>query len=404
MWDSNDPKTFREETKDTWPFFVIVTLVIVVGYASALSTIDSLRETPRLILFSALMVLIGGLFWIGPVLLSSPRRLMALLLTQCGAAFVVGLLTPGHWLILALFPALAGMAIGAYWPNLLKCLAAASSIFVLLAVNIAIGKGLDEALVFLPYVGLTLIFVSIYVVLFVRQVETKKKAQSLLKELEVAHEHLRQYADRVEELTLSQERERMGHELHDTLAQGVAGLIMQLEAVEVHLESGDEKRAGEVLKQAIARARSTHHEARRAIQALRASVLDELDLIEAIRHEVDQFTTTGDTSCRFDTAVTSLNLAPEKAQHTLRIVQEGLSNVARHAQASQAFVGLEESHDAFSVTIEDDGIGFDTSLPKDGFGLVGMQERAARIEGDLKIASEPNKGTRIELRIKKSRP
>jgi NarL family two-component system sensor histidine kinase YdfH len=399
MPDDPDTSGIREEIKETWPFFAVVTLVIVVGYVSALHSIESLHETPRLVLFSALLALITALFWLGPTIMTSPSRLMALLAVQAAAAFSVGLMISQHWLGLAIFPALAGMAIGAYWPDVKRSLLAGLLFFLLAAANLAVGMGFKESLRFLPFLVFALAFVFVYVILFIRQMETRKEAQTLLKELEAAHAQLRQYAARVEELTLTQERERMGRELHDTLAQGVAGLIMQLEAIDCHLEGAEIERARGVVQQAMRRARDVLVEARRVIQALRASVLEDQSLIEAARRETVQFTSTSGIPCRFTAMTTDLDLSPEHAQHILRIIQESLSNIVRHAQAAQVNVELQEVDGVILVTVEDDGVGFDISLSSNGFGLAGMSERAAWIGGELRVTSAAESGTRIELRV-----
>jgi signal transduction histidine kinase len=174
---------------------------------------------------------------------------------------------------------------------------------------------------------------------------------------------------------------------------------MQLEAVDCHLEGDDTGRAREVLQQAMARARSTHHEARRAIQALRASVLEELDLVEALDREVEQFRASSGVPCRFEADADGLEIEPEKAQHILRITQEALSNAARHGRAGRVKVSLEEDGTTIRLRVEDDGAGFDESSPSEGFGLAGMRERAARINADLRIQSEIGRGTTIELEI-----
>ena len=110
------------------------------------------------------------------------------------------------------------------------------------------------ALFFLGVVPLNLCLLG-YVVLYQRQVSAREGTQTLLRQLETAHTELTTYAARVEDLTLLAERRRMARELHDTLAQGLAGLILQFEAVRLHLASGRIERASEIIDQAQARAR-----------------------------------------------------------------------------------------------------------------------------------------------------
>jgi NarL family two-component system sensor histidine kinase YdfH len=391
------PAAARQEIRDTWPFFVVVSLVIGAGYVTAMRSVESLREPTRIAVFTALVLLTGSLYWLTPYFVTSKRRMLAFFAIQGAATFCIGLLTTGHWLVMGLYPPLVGIAIGTFWGDLRSVATVVTFCLFLLAVNIVVGPGLDRLLTLLPFIGFNFVFVFVYVVLFVRQVDARTKAQALLEDLESAHSRLRNYAAQVEELTLIHERERMGRELHDTLAQGLAGLIMQLEAADCHLESGDPDHAREVLQQAMQRTRMTLHEARRAIQALRASVLDRQDLEEAISREVDLFVATTSISCRYEVDVDSMDVPPETAQHILRIVQESLSNVTRHSQAHQVEVRLEQMDDNIRVAVHDDGVGFDPAVEHEGFGLAGMQERAAQIGGELQVVSSAGGGTTVEL-------
>lgn len=391
----------REDVRDTWPFIAIIVLMIVVGYVSALRSVESLQEPGRLALFTALLLLITGLFLVTPVAIGTPRRRLIVLTVLAGALFWIGLLLPNHWLVMGLFPGLAGLAVGAYWPDLSKSFLAAALCFGLMGASIAIGKSQQEFFDWLPFAGLAFVFVFVYVTLFIRQVEARKRAQILLEDLERAHAKLQEYSQRVEELTLAQERERMGHELHDTLAQGLAGLIMQLEAADHHLEAGATDRAREVVQQAMRRARTAHHEARRAIQALRASVLEHGSLVEALHRETERLEADAGIPCRFVVSSPPPELPPETAQHILRIVQESLTNVARHAEATQVELHLASSDEGLELVIEDDGKGFELSREAEGFGLAGMRERAARIGGELSITTSATGGTRIELALER---
>jgi NarL family two-component system sensor histidine kinase YdfH len=249
-----------------------------------------------------------------------------------------------------------------------------------------------------------LVFVFVYVTLLVRQVEARENAQALLQELEIAHQQLQDYANQVEELTISQERERMARELHDTLAQGLAGLILQLEAADSHMESKNMPRAQAVVQQAMQRARTTLDEARRAIQALRPSALEEGDLVHALQREVDQFGATTGILTTFDVADGLPELPADIAQNVLRIVQESLTNTARHADASHVLVQIAADAEKLQVTIKDDGIGFD--LDKEAgrpgrFGLAGMSERAERVGGELDLETIPGKGTQVTLKLRR---
>ena len=129
-----------------------------------------------------------------------------------------------------------------------------------------------ESQFLLPYLFELLInggFIVIIMIIFNQQLRERQKAEELAETLESANAKLAAYAARNESLTLQAERERMARELHDTLAQGVAGLILQLEAIKAHQQQDEHSQAQSVLNQALARARNTLSESRAAIEDLR---------------------------------------------------------------------------------------------------------------------------------------
>jgi NarL family two-component system sensor histidine kinase YdfH len=384
------------------PFFLVLYLVLGGGYVAALAADPSLREPGRLALLTALVLTHGGLYWISERYAGLRRWWLGYFLVQAALVFAIGLMLPGHWLIMALTMALAGQAAGALWPELRLIALVVLLCFALLTANLIRAWGLQATLQFLPVLALILTFVLVYVGLFGRQAQARERAQALLRDLEAAHSQLQAYADRVEELTISRERERIARELHDTLAQGLAGLILQLEAADSHLEQGDPARAQEVVQQTMRRARTTLAEARRAIQALRPAALEDTSLIEALGREVDQFAEGTGVRAVLDVAAGSPDVSPEMAQDILRIVQESLSNVARHADASNVLVRLAEREQGIRVVVRDDGVGFDPAQARElpgCFGLAGMRERAERLGGALRVESERGQGTTVELDI-----
>jgi two-component system, NarL family, sensor histidine kinase YdfH len=254
----------------------------------------------------------------------------------------------------------------------------------------------------LPTAGLLFGGVLLYALVLVREGRSRADAQALVKQLEAAQSQLQEYADQVEELTISQERQRMAREMHDTLAQGLAGVILQLEAADSHLETNHVAEARVVVKQAMHRARQTLHEARRAIQALRSASLEQTDLAGALASEVSEFEATWGVPADLQTEGRLEPIPPDLAQHVLRIVQEGLNNAGRHARARHVQVGLVQEDHGLRVTVQDDGKGFDVEAAMrrpECFGLQGMDERARRIGGDLRVESTPGRGTCLTLNL-----
>jgi NarL family two-component system sensor histidine kinase YdfH len=243
------------------------------------------------------------------------------------------------------------------------------------------------------------LFVVTYVVLYTRQLVAREQAQALLTELEAANRQLAEYSAQVEDLTLAAERQRMARELHDTLAQGLAGLILQLEAARLHIDQGRPGRAGEIVDQAMARARSTLHEARQAIGDLRAPAEGVDDLALAIRREAERFNQATGIPCAVEIALDA-PLPPRSNEHALRIVAEALSNVVQHAEADQVWVSAVQQADGVEIAVRDDGVGFEPGAARSQaghYGLVGMAERARLAGGELAISSAPAQGTTVQL-------
>ena len=187
------------------------------------------------------------------------------------------------------------------------------------------------------YTGPLVLMVVGYAILFIRQSRAREHAQALLDELEVSHIQLADSVERIEDLTLIAERQRMARELHDTLAQGLVGLILQLEAVDLHMASQRFTRAQEIIQQAMARARATLADARRAIDDLRITDAMREDLTEEVQEEIHRFTAATGIPCTC--CLDPLSTIPVALhEHALRAVTEGLTNIARHAQANRVWV------------------------------------------------------------------
>jgi len=395
--------TVPEGWREGGALFVVETLVIIGVYVATLRGDPALRVPGRLVPLTVLIVAHIVLLWLSIAILQKrPRLLLLYFPVQVALAFAVGVLTGGYWLVIALYMGLAGMAIAILWPNIRMVALVVVLCLVLSSYHLVRYWGWGELLKFLPSLGISMAFVVVYVVLFIRQIQARERAQGLLKELETAHRQLQAYADRVEELTISQERQRMAQELHDTLAQGLAGLIMQLDAADSHLEEGNIPKAQETVQRAMDRARTTLREARRAIQALRPAELEQNSLVDALGHEVDGFAKATGIHATFQVGAGSLDVPPEAAQDILRIVQEGLTNIARHAGASHVGIRLEVRKDCLRIEIQDDGAGFDPDQAagqEGSYGLRGMKERARHIGGELAVRSVPGKGTTVILEM-----
>ncbi|MCT9081967.1 sensor histidine kinase [Streptomyces fulvoviolaceus] len=203
------------------------------------------------------------------------------------------------------------------------------------------------------------------------------------------------------EAGVADERRRLAAEIHDTIAQGLTGIIAQLQVV---ANAPDLTIARTHLARASDLARHSLGEARRSVQNLAPVALENAGLPEALKKTVAEWGERTGVRAEFTLTGMAEQLHEEVAATLLRIVQEALSNAARHARATRVGVTLSYLGDEVILDIRDDGRGFDPlALPErtrtGGFGLDGMRARAERIAGSLTVESEPGHGTALSARV-----
>jgi len=207
------------------------------------------------------------------------------------------------------------------------------------------------------------------------------------------------------------ERQRMAREIHDTLAQGLIGIITQLQAAEQASENQEEWRRHFVAATGLAR--ESLSEARRSVDALRPEPLQTERLSEALAHVAERWSVLHGVAVRVTTTGTARPVQPQVEFALLRMMQESLANVARHAQATQIELTLSYMDHEVGLYVRDDGKGFEPARlvvgdggdagigPADlgssggGFGLVAMRQRIDGVAGTLHVQSEPGTGTTI---------
>ena len=203
------------------------------------------------------------------------------------------------------------------------------------------------------------------------------------------------------ERELAEERARMAREIHDTLAQGFTGVIMQLHAAEDAFESSDAPAALRHVTLALDRARMGLAEARRSVYTLRPPLMDTGNLGEALRIYVARVLAGGPVRCEVRLEGDAGRLDAATAVELFRIAQEALGNAMRHARARRIDVHLAvDAHGGAVLEVADDGCGMDpdsSAAEAGGFGLISMRERAARLRARFELASRPGAGTRIRV-------
>jgi signal transduction histidine kinase len=193
-----------------------------------------------------------------------------------------------------------------------------------------------------------------------------------------------------------EERERLAHEMHDTLAQSFAGIGFQLQALRNRIQSED-KGLQQPLDVACDLARKSHDEARLTISSLRSEFLESSGLSTVLRAGAERLVEGGDIVVEAVTVGDGSNV-PLRVKDTLyRIGQEAIANSVRHAQASHLIIRVEYRSESVHLTIEDDGKGFSTSGKSSGFGLTGMRKRAESIAASFEIDSAHGEGTRVKV-------
>lgn len=203
------------------------------------------------------------------------------------------------------------------------------------------------------------------------------------------------------EAGVADERRRLAAEIHDTIAQGLTGIIAQLQVVTA---TSDQELAREHLTRAADLARHSLGEARRSVQNLGPAALDHHTLAEALKKTVADWAERTGVEARFTVTGTEEPLHDEVAATLLRIAQEALANTAKHAAAHRAGVTLSYMGDEITLDVRDDGRGFDPLVLRprsgaNGFGLDGMRARAERIAGTVTIESEEGGGTAVSARV-----
>ncbi len=224
---------------------------------------------------------------------------------------------------------------------------------------------------------------------------------------QVVQERENQLEDLVRQLVTAQEgeRQRIARELHDETGQKLLALGMGLAAVDTQLTAGDAARATSMVRNLRELNDLSVSELRNIMADLRPAQLDDLGLVPALRWYIQQYQTRQPGLSAVLLADRTLPRLPAQHETVLfRIAQEALTNVARHAQATEVTVTLSRTGDGIWLEISDNGQGFDTSAPPrhephSGLGLVGMRERVALVRGELLVESEPGHGTRIVVKL-----
>lgn len=277
------------------------------------------------------------------------------------------------------------------------------------ALVIAIAQvGGPRSVLFIPAVYAAFVAVNLAVTGLMLVLDRRREA--LFVELGRANDELRaeqqrsaslrdQLVAQAREAGIAEERARLSREIHDTVAQDLVAIIAQLDAASAAPDAAERDRRLGVVDAA---AREALAEARRAVKALASPRLDDADLPLALDDLLGEWR--AGTGLGGELRVLGRAAASGHDDVLIRVAQEGLANVAKHARARRADVVLEYGPASASLTIEDDGVGFDPTASVTGFGLRGMRERLAAVGGRLDLTSAPGEGARLVASVPLSDP
>lgn len=238
------------------------------------------------------------------------------------------------------------------------------------------------------------------ILLAARNESAERKREELVERLETAlHENAGLHAQLVvqaRESGAQDERQRLAREIHDTLAQGLAGIITQLQAAERSVPAPGETDVH--VARALGLARSSLAEARRSVQALGPQELGRAHLPEALRTLTERWSHDHDVRAHVEITGAREPLSPAIEVSLFRVVQESLTNVAKHAEASRVGVTLSYAGTEVLLDVRDDGRGFAAGVGT-GFGLTSMRQRIRGVGGHLEVQTAPGEGTSVSARV-----
>jgi PAS domain S-box-containing protein len=232
--------------------------------------------------------------------------------------------------------------------------------------------------------------------LVVREISRHKRTEEVLRN---AGEWLRGFATHVDAI-LEEERTRVAREVHDELGQALTALKFDLEWLRKK-KSVQTTEVRKKMKEMIADVDNTIERVRRISSELRPAILDDLGLIPAIEWQVTQFRKRTRIRVEFVCNQENVDISSNVAAGVFRVIQEALTNIMRHAEATSVSVKLEKVPHAIYISVADNGKGMPQHQENDlkALGIVGMEERITRLGGHFRIFSEPGRGTRVDITV-----
>lgn len=243
--------------------------------------------------------------------------------------------------------------------------------------------------------ALTLVFALLLINALLAERQSREQLRLAHEQLEATHEQLRQYAIRIEDQATLQERNRIAREIHDGLGHTLAAQTIQINNALLYWQSNADQSLS-FLKQAKQLGAEALLEIRRSVSVLRSNPLQGKSLQSAIEKLLIEFQhTTGIEPASAINLPISFSIEVNTALY--RIVQESLTNIYKHAQATTVAVSLQQHAGTVHLSIEDNGKGFNPDQNTTGFGLQGMRERATTLGGQFQLYSQLGGGCKVSV-------
>lgn len=317
---------------------------------------------------------------------------LVLITLSTTSLFLLGV-SPGLFLVIFFIIAAQAMIIlpspwGVVWIGVLA---------VISSLTFIAGQGIQEGLLLVFVYGGGYLFFGIFGKSLMDARLEREKSEQLYQELQIAHDQLRDYVQRVEELAATKERNRLAREMHDSLGHRLTVAAVQLEGAQRLIPQNPEKSA-EMVGTVRGQVREALDELRQTVATLRQPIEVDLSLNTALERLVMSFEET--TGLEINLQVGEVTqISNRTRQAVYRIVQEGLTNIQRHAQAKNVWVQILVQEETLSLLISDDGIGFPEENHATGFGLRGLLERVNLLGGECYFESRPGGGAQISVKL-----
>ena len=230
--------------------------------------------------------------------------------------------------------------------------------------------------------------------------EAREESQALLAELRDAHRQLQEYAASVEELTIAEERNRLAREMHDTIGHRLTVSAVQLEGAQ-RLIPTDPERASGMIETVREQVREALSELRATVATLREPLETDLTLVASLKRLIGSFVQATELNLHLSVPE---NICPLPTSYRLalyRAAQEAFTNVQRHAQAQNVWLSLAEGEEYIELAVRDDGVGFSAETNEAAFGLHGMRERVAHLNGELFLENGDVGGAQVRVVLPK---